>query len=193
VLGAAVRSALRETVFRFELVMRIDVTAGELLEREGLIDVTLAAQIALLTREASRDAKVGERRGELSHLLVIRVGELRAAQEARSIIEGRYLDGQGALFPDVASAWDEQVRSTETIADMAVRLAELDGAPPAVVPEPEAVSRRTAELMADLVEPAKSTALEKLGEGRRAFGIANAWVRTKLASNVMAVSESVAP
>jgi hypothetical protein len=40
--------------------------------------------------------------------------------------------------------------------------------------------------MADLVEPAKSTALEKLGEGRRAFGIANASVRTKLASNVMA-------
>ena len=136
--------------------------------------------------QASRDAKVGERRGELSHLLVIRVGELRAAQEARSIIEGRYLDGQGALFPDVASTWDEQVRSTETIAAMAVRLAELEGASPAVLPEPEAVSRRTAELMADLVEPAKSTALEKLGEGRRPFGIANAWVRTKLASKVMA-------
>jgi hypothetical protein len=41
-------------------------------------------------------------------------------------------------------------------------------------------SRRTAELAADLVEPAKSAALEKLGEGQRAFGIANAWVRTKM-------------
>ena len=142
--------------------------------------MTLAAQIALLTREASRDAKVGERRGELSHLLVIRVGELRAAQEARSISEGRYLDGQGALFPDATTAWDEQVRSTETIADMAARLAELDGAPAAVPLGPEAVSRRTAELVADLVEPAKADALEKLDEGRRAFGIANAWVRTKL-------------
>jgi hypothetical protein len=34
--------------------------------------------------------------------------------------------------------------------------------------------------MADLVEPAKSTALEKLGEGRAAFNIANAWLRTKM-------------
>jgi len=36
--------------------------------------------------------------------------------------------------------------------------------------------------VADLVEPAKADALEKLGEGQRAHGIANAWLRTKLAS-----------
>lgn len=41
------------------------------------------------------------------------------------------------------------------------------------------LSRRTSELVADQVEPAKSDALEKLGEGERAFGIANAWLRTK--------------
>jgi len=63
---------------------------------------------------------------------------------------------------------------------MAVRLAELEGASPAVLPEPEAVSRRTAEPVADLVEPARADTLEKLDEGRRSFGIANAWVRTKL-------------
>jgi hypothetical protein len=50
-----------------------------------------------------------------------------------------------------------------------------------VPPDPEALSRRTTELVADLVEPAKAEALEKLGEGDRALGIANAWVRTKLA------------
>jgi hypothetical protein len=33
---------------------------------------------------------------------------------------------------------------------------------------------------ADLVEPAKANALEKLGEGERAFGIANEWLRTKV-------------
>jgi len=64
---------------------------------------------------------------------------------------------------------------------MAVRVAEFDGVPAAVPPDPEALSRRTTELVADLVEPAKSDALEKLGEGDRALGIANAWVRTKLA------------
>ena len=48
VIEAAVRSALREIVFRFELVVRINVSAHELLEREALIDAALATQITLL-------------------------------------------------------------------------------------------------------------------------------------------------
>lgn len=48
------------------------------------------------------------------------------------------------------------------------------------MPDLEALSTRTAELVADLVEPAKADALEKLGEGRQALGIASAWVRSKL-------------
>lgn len=40
-VDAAVRSALRETVFRFELILRINVTAHELLDREVLIDAAL--------------------------------------------------------------------------------------------------------------------------------------------------------
>jgi hypothetical protein len=187
VVLAAVRSALRETVFRFELVVRINVSAHELLEREALIDAALAAQITLLTCEASRDARVGDRLGKLRDLLAVRVGETHAEQEARSIVEGRYLDVHGALFPDAAAAWDEQVRSTETIADIAARLAELEGAPPAVLVEPEAHSKRTAALVADLVEPAKADALEKLDEGRRAFGIATGWVRGKMQSRAVAL------
>jgi hypothetical protein len=66
------------------------------------------------------------------------------------------------------------------IAAMAARLAELDGAPPALASLPDAASARTTELVADLVEPAKSTALEKLGDGARAFGIAVGWLRAKV-------------
>jgi hypothetical protein len=95
------------------------------------------------------------------------------------IVESRYLDGHGALFPDVAAAWQEQVRSTEAIADMAVRLAEINGVPPAAPPDAEALARRTTELVADLVEPAKADALETLGEGRRALDIAVRWLRPK--------------
>ena len=185
VVAAAVRSALRETVFRFELVMRINVTTHELLDREALIEAALSAHVALLRSEDKRmrqaDATYLQRFATCRDLLAFRVSELRAAQEARAIVEERYLDGHGALFPDVAAVWDEQVRSTEDIADMAVRVAEFDGVPAAVPPDPEALSRRTTELVADLVEPAKAEALEKLGEGDRALGIANAWVRTKLA------------
>src|SRR5664280_262910 len=43
IVGAAVRDALRETVFRYELVMRIYVMARELTDREALIDAALSA------------------------------------------------------------------------------------------------------------------------------------------------------
>jgi hypothetical protein len=186
VIDAAVRRVLRETVFRYELVLRINVTTHELIDREALIDAALSAHVALLTSEDNRtrraDPTYAERFATRRDLLAFRVGELRAEQEARALVEGRYLDGTSALFPDVAAAWDEQVKSTRAIADLAVRLAELDGAPMAVPPGPEAVARRTAELVADLVEPAKASALDKLDEGERALGIAVGWLRAKMAS-----------
>ena len=185
VVNAAVRSALRETVFRFELVMRINVTAHELLDRQQLLDALFAAQLALLASEDGKtsraDATYLERFALVRRVVAMRAVELAASEAARGIVEGRFLDGHRALFPDVAAAWDEQVKSTEVIADTVVRLAELDGAPPAVPPDPEALSRRTTELVADLVEPAKADALEKAGEGRQALAIASAWVRGKLA------------
>lgn len=42
------------------------------------------------------------------------------------------------------------------------------------------MATRVTALIADLVEPAKVTALERLGEGRRALGIATSWLRAKL-------------
>jgi hypothetical protein len=60
IIEAAVRSALRETVLRFELVVGINVTAHELLEREALVDAALAAQTTLLavpTSEMQRPSR----------------------------------------------------------------------------------------------------------------------------------------
>ncbi|MGA2514719.1 MAG: hypothetical protein ABSG37_14060 [Candidatus Limnocylindrales bacterium] len=183
----AVNSALRETVFRYELVLRIYEMAHESLDREGLIDAALSAHIGLLTSEGRaerrHDATYSETFATYRDLLTMRVGELQAEQEARSTVEERYLDGHGALFPDVAAAWDEQLKRTQALADTAVRLAELDGVPVAPPRDPEALAARTAELVADLVEPAKSEALEMLGEGRQALGIAAGWVRAKLVAS----------
>ena len=185
VIDAAVRTALRETVFRFDLVMRILVTTHDLLEREGLIEAVLSAHVALLTTEGRaerrRDTRYLERFATLRGLFLFRVAELRAEQDARGTVEARYLAGHTALFPDAATAWAEQLRNTETLADIARRLAELDGVAPAEAPDPDSVSARVTELVADLVEPAKATALEKLDEGRQALTIATAWLRAKLA------------
>ena len=64
-------------------------------------------------------------------------------------------------------------------------LLDLAGTPEAAPPDPEAAPQRTAELVADLAEPAKADALDKLGEGRPAFDIANAWLREKLAPAIL--------
>ena len=186
IVDAAVRDALRETIFRYELVMRIYVMAHELLDREALIDAALSAHVSLLTFEEPRPARYAEHLGGLRDLIASWVAELRAVGEARSIVEERYLDGHGALFPNVAAAWDEQVKSTEIIADMALRLAALDGVPEAEPPAPEAISARTTQLIADLVQPAMSDALDKLGEGERAYGIANEWLRGRMEQKMVA-------
>jgi hypothetical protein len=195
VIDGAVRSALRETVFRFELVMRINVTTKELLDREELIAALFASQLAMLLSEGGGKRPKDEshqRRLELCRrLTIVRVNELLASREARSSVEARYLDGHSALFPDVAAAFDKQLRASQEIAVAAWRTAELDGVEPAETEEPDAVTLRAGELVADLVEPAKSTALDKLGEGQRALETANAWVRAKLAPKAIAVDEPV--
>jgi hypothetical protein len=182
---AAVRSALRETVFRFELVLRIYVTAHELLDREELTAALFASQLALLAAEEGGDHQGDDwhrrRLDQCRRLTMFRVDELLASRDARSVVEARYLDGHPALFPDVAAAFEKQLRSSEEVAAAALRLAELDGLPAAPPPDPEAFNGRVAALVADLVEPAKAEALEKLGEGSRAFDIAMGWVRKKFA------------
>jgi hypothetical protein len=59
------------------------------------------------------------------------------------------------------------------------RIAELDGVPPAIPPDRDKVAGRVAARVADLIEPARSTALEKLDEGRQAHRIATDWLRSK--------------
>jgi len=196
-IDGAVRKALRVTVFRFELVMRINVMAHELLEREQLLDALLVAQLAMLASEdpESRHDEIHRRRLTLMRdLLLGRVAELEAIAEARTLAEERYLDGLPALFPDAIKAWDAQLRATRELAALAIRLGELDEV---VLPESEhqdarnadAVSARAAALVADLVEPAKSTALEKLGEGERAMRVATSWFQAKVtASNSSAAA-----
>ena len=197
VVGAAVASALRETVFRFDLVLRILVTTHELLDREGPIQAALSAHIALLTTEGRaqrrRDPTYPERFATLRGLLIFRLAELRAAQEARVTVEARYLAGHTALFPDEERAWDEQLRNTQTLADVACRLAALDGVRPAEPPDPEAASARMTELVADLVEPAKTTALEKLGEGEPALRIGTAWLQAKMTPSRLVLEARVEP
>jgi len=189
-VDAVVRSALRETVFRFELVMRINVTTHELLDREELISALFASQLAMLLGEAHDRVVAGEshqRRLELCRrVTLLRVDELLASREARTTVEARYLEGHPALFPDVAAAFEKQLHQSQEIAVAAFHAAELDGVEPAPPEDPEALTLRAGQLVADLVEPAKSEALDKCGEGRQALAVAAGWVRSKMMAGLAA-------
>ena len=63
---------------------------------------------------------------------------------------------------------------------MAVRLGELDGVQKTPADDPVAFDARVAQLKADYVEPARSSAWDQLGDGRRALNFAIAWLRPKL-------------
>ena len=183
-IAKAVDTAVRETVFRFQLVVRINTVTHELLDRQLLLDGLFSARLALLASEGRderhRDPAYLERFAHLRDLILGRLAELEAHEQARRSVEERYLAGHSALFPDDAAAWVEQLMTSERIGQLAVALAEKDGLPIPERPEPDAVALRVVQLVADLVEPARVAALEQLGEERRALGIATSWLRGKL-------------
>jgi hypothetical protein len=186
VVDAAVRTALRSTLFRFELVMRINVVAHEMIDKEVLVYAAFAGQLAMLVSddrtERLKDPVYLRRMAQCRDLTAMRGVEFLAEQEARSVAEGRHLGGHPALFPDGIGQWAERLRLTQELAVMADRIAELDGVPPAAPTDPDVVARRAGVLAADLIEPARSTALEKLDVGRLAHRLATGWLRSKLQS-----------
>jgi hypothetical protein len=61
-----------------------------------------------------------------------------------------------------------------------MRLAELDGVEGPPSDDPAAFDARVAQLVADHVEPARTTAWDQLGGGRQALSHAVRWIRPKL-------------
>ena len=181
---AAVRRALREVTFRFELVTRANVVAHEALDREAFAYAAFTCQVALLVSEDRKrrraDAQHLERLASVRDTMFTWVDGLLARQEARAVVERRYLDGHPTLFPAVAAAWAERVLANQEAAVMADALAELEGARPFVIPDDAALATGVERHVGDLVTHARVMALDKLDEGRRAIAIATEWVRPKL-------------
>jgi hypothetical protein len=194
--AAAVRKAVLATVFRFHLVLRINVVAHETIDRETLIYVAMAGQLALLGRDDRPERLTDD--GHLSRLAqcrditMSRVDQWLALQQARSMAEERYLEGRTAVFPDTAADEAERLKASMELAVMADAIAELDGLAPFEPTEPEAITARAGVLVEDLVEPARATTLDQFDEGRRGLELATAWLRSK-ASRAVVDPDPAAP
>ena len=182
---AAVRRAIVAALFRFQLVLRINVLAEEALDRELLIQGVLGAHLVLaIVAGDERPPKTATLPlVQIRDLLLRRVTEFHAIEAARDSVESRYLDGHPALFPSGQRGWASQRHESEREAVIAMQLAEFDGAEPPPDDDPPAVEARVAQLAADLVEPARSRAYDEVGDGRRASSLAVRWLRPKLLAN----------
>lgn len=178
-MSRSVRKALRETVFRFFLVLRANVTTHEALEKETYIQAAMACFVAMLLAPKKPSSDYASQLGRVCSVLRYRAVELESRAAARLRAAERYLDGREMLFPELASAWDERLTQAREQTALALQVAELDGVG---VPETEDADQelRIEAALADLVEPAKVTALEKLGESQRALRIAQGWLRPQL-------------
>ena len=178
---AAVRQAVLATVYRVQLVLRIIEVTATTLRMEGLILAALSAHVALTLERAVEGESKATRIAELRDVLFERVAELHALEAARTDVEARYLGGCSALFRDAIGDWADQVHRSEEMAVTALRLAELDGAPPLDEARYGVTDEtRVATCAADLVEPAKIKALDELGDGRAAISRAIRWLGPRL-------------
>jgi hypothetical protein len=180
-----IRTAIRQTVFLFHLILRAIVLAEAALDREALTCAALSAYLGLVIADDGRARHSGfpSRAEGLTALrdgVVARSTQLRALGTARERVEARYLDGYPALFPATVRSWLGQRERTDGLAEITVRLAELEGLAPVPADDPEAFEARVGELIADHVEPARVKALDEMGEGRRAVAVAMAWLAPKL-------------
>jgi hypothetical protein len=172
-------AALHAVVFRVHLVLRIIETTMAVLDRELLLHGYLMALAALSESEGDSRGRVLSI-DRVRDLLMGRVGELLALQEAREIAEGRFLGGHTALFPATARAWAEQVHDSQTSAVIALLLAELDGRPDAPEEQPGLPPEgRVEQCTADLVEVARIKTLSDLNEGPAAVLRMQAWYRPR--------------
>ena len=182
----AVNTAVRETIFRFELVLRIINVTGERLVRQMLLTTACSAQLALLVATHSdpdqADPPYLDQLTGLRDLIVGQVDDLLAAGAARDAVERRYLGGHPAVFPDMQADWDGQVELAKRSGLAAVAAADRDNVASTTPRDPTVTAARMARQEADLVEPARVVALEQVGDGHRAFRLATSWVRGKLAA-----------
>ena len=150
VVNKAVRTALRETFFRYR-ARPAHQRRGPRPPRPGGPHRCRPRRQPRrpFCREPQRRARPTPRisRGSPNFVTCSSCGSGSFARRRRRapLVEERYLAGHPALFPDAVTAWDAQCTRTKTLADVAVRLAELDGVPRRSPAIPATTSERALE------------------------------------------------
>jgi hypothetical protein len=190
----AAHQAVRDATFLVELILRLNSVATETIRIEGLRYAALFWELRALTAEAELgtgtegpDSRRSIARRPAAWRTAVSgwLTSLAAADEARLLLERRYLDGRGVLFPDLGRDW-------ETLRETAARLAGLGDALPDLrdgrsrsrglhdlTPRRSAVVCRAEEGAASLADDARAAALDLLGDTEGAVAIAERRLRSE--------------
>jgi hypothetical protein len=147
----AAHQDIRDSIFGVELVLKLNQVAEETIRIDGLRYSALFWEMRALTAEAELARRSRSRADPSASGLAERwqawctasaalLTGIHAADEARLLLERRYLDGHPALFPDAIEAW-------ERLRENAERLASLGGALPPLPVGCRRVSR------SDVIDP----------------------------------------
>jgi hypothetical protein len=201
----AAHRAVRDAVFLVELVLRLNSVVEETIRIEGLRYAVLFWEMRALTveaelsrrRESTRVSTLAERWHAWREGSAALVGRLYAAEEARLLLERRYLEGHAALFPDAVEEWEQLRDSTERLASLGDALRPLMegrrraprsagvGAPCLdLVALRSGARSRTPALASRLVDEARAATLDVLGDTEGATSIAARRLRATVSDEV---------
>lgn len=200
---AAAHQTVRDAVFLVELVVRLNVEAAATIRVESLRCAALAWEGRAIGAEAELARRSRSRAGRSASNLEERwqawctgtaalLTGLYAAEEARALLERRYLDGHPALFPDAIADWERLRERAERLAGLGNILRPLmegrrraPGSAEIGPPDRDlAVLRSRARTQAPvvaarLVDEARAATLDVLGDTRGATAVVAGRLRAR--------------
>jgi len=197
----ASRGAVRDGLFLVELVLRLNAVAEETIRMEGLRYAIFFWEMRALTAEAALARRSRSRAGVSTSSLAehwqawcegstgLLIG-IYAAEEARLLLERRYLDGHPALFPEAVEDWARLLEQAERLVGLGdafrplmVGTPRLRGAAAGI--DLDALRARARALAATLVgrllTDARAATLDILGDTDAATALAARQLRSNAA------------
>jgi hypothetical protein len=178
-IDRAVSQAVGDGVFRFILFLRLNTSALEIADHDGLAAAALTFWMGSLVggpREddmepaAWADHQEDQARNwdQWRSLVATLLVKVTVEDEAREQLEASYLGGQSTLFADTESEWDRYAEMVDRLWSLATARGEAD-APEDEGPDP--LADRVAERARHLADDARISTFERIGEMPRAVAI----------------------
>jgi len=182
----AAGEAVTETLFRLELVLLLNAVTDDRQREAALRYQLLVAQMGVLAQdpgmpdEADPHASdggpsVAEREAAWRKAVSTQVEDLACAEEARRLLERRYLDGHVALFPGTADRWEA---TRDAVIEGASLAADVLGEKEADAADDRADGAEAMRQAGDLADSARAATLLYLGDSSGARAVTARRLRT---------------